>query len=534
MRIAHLTLIVCFSLHAQVDRIEGARIRPHVKFLSSDLLEGRGPGTRGGELAEAYIASQFEAAGLRPAMGDGSYYQAVPLRTVEVLPGMKLTVSSKDKSFELKWLDDFVGTSTAQAPSAVFGSEAVFAGHGIVAPEFGWNDYAGIDVKGKAVVIFTNEPPSEDPKFFKGKALTYYGRWTYKYEEAARQGAAALLIIHTPGTASYGWQVLRANGRPQPQIRRADGTPGLPFAGWVTQEAGARILEGAGLTVESALAAAGRKGFKPLLLKGVSIQGAFQFGLADTVARNVLGKVEGSGSAGEAVIFTAHHDHLGLGEPVDGDRIYNGAVDNATGCAILIEMARAWASMEPKPRRSAIFAAVTAEESGLLGAKYLASNLPVPAGMVMADLNFDSFSPFGRVRDTVLTGADRTTLWPMVENAAERHQLSIKLDPRPEAGSYYRSDHFAFAQAGIPAFSVNMGSDYIGKPPEFAASRSKLFASRYHQPTDEYSDDWDFSGMEQFARFGFALGLDLANAPKLASWQPGDEFLPARARSGVR
>ncbi len=525
-----LALPVC----AQMDRIEGGRIRAHVRFLSSDLLEGRGPGTRGGELAESYIAAQFEAAGLKPGGENGTFFQKVPLRTVEVEQGAELTVSGPGKSFRLNWLDEFVGTSTVQEPSAQFNSDVVFVGHGIVAPEFGWNDYSGADVKGKIVVMFTSEPSSEDEKFFKGKALTYYGRWTYKYEEAARQGAAGALIIHTTPTASYGWQVLRANGRPQPQIRRAAGTPGLAFAGWITEEAGGRMLGLAGKSVAEALASAGKRGFKSELLKDVKVRGSFRFGLKDTEGRNVLAKVEGSRSNGEALFFTAHHDHLGIGELVNGDRIYNGAVDNATGCGLLIEMARAWASMEPKPLRTAYFAAVTAEESGLLGAKYLAQNPPVPAGKVMANLNFDSFSPYGRVRDTVVTGADRTTLWPIVENVAERHQLKVKLDPRPAAGSFYRSDHFAFAQAGIPAFSVNMGSDLIGKPPEFAAGRSKDYASKYHQPTDEYSDAWDFNGMEQFGRFGFALGLDFANAPKLASWHEGDEFLPERIKSGVK
>jgi len=529
-----LMMLLALPVCAQMDRIEGALIRAHVKFLSSDLLEGRGPGTRGGELAESYIAAQFEAAGLKPAGDGGSYFQRVPLRTVEVKPGSELSVTGGGKSFRLNWLDEFVGTSTMQEPTAEFNASAVFVGHGIVAPEFGWNDYSGVDVKGKIVVMFTNEPDSDDSRFFTGKALTYYGRWTYKYEEAARQGAAGVLIIHTTPTASYGWPVLRANGRPQPQIRRTAGVPALAFAGWISEEAGGRLLELAGMTVSGALTSAGKRGFKAETLNDVKVRGSFRFGLKDTEGRNVLARAEGARPNGEGVIFSAHHDHLGVGEAVNGDPIYNGAVDNATGCALLIEMARAWASMEPKPLRTAYFAAVTAEESGLLGAKFLAQNPPVAAGKIMANLNFDSFSPYGRVRDAVLTGADRTTLWPIVENAAERHQLKIKLDPRPAAGSYYRSDHFAFAQAGIPAFSVNMGSDYVGKPPEFAAARSKDYASRYHQPADEYSDAWDFSGMEQFGRFGFALGLDFANAGKLATWQEGDEFLPERVKSWVK
>jgi Zn-dependent M28 family amino/carboxypeptidase len=375
-----------------------------------------------------------------------------------------------------------------------------------------------VDVKGKVVVLFTNEPPSADPKFFQGKALTYYGRWTYKYEEAARQGAVGALIIHTTETASYGWQVVRtSNGRPTVQVRRAEGQPALAFAGWVTKEAGEEIAALAGRTVAELLASADQPGFRAMAMGSLRARAKFSFKVREIETHNVVGMVKGGDPrlAEEAVVYTAHWDHLGVGEAVQGDGIYNGAIDNATGCAMLVEMARAWASMEPKPLRSAYFVAVTAEESGLIGSKFFADNPPIPAARIAANLNFDSYAPFGRVRDTVVTGAERTSFFSTVQSVAARHQLSIQADASPASGSYYRSDHYSFARKGVPAFSVNMGGGYIGKPEGFAAEKRKEYGARYHQPSDEFRADWDFSGMEQFGRFGFALGLEIANLDKI-------------------
>lgn len=519
-------------LFAQADGIQGERIRAHVRFLSSDLLEGRGPGTRGGALAEQYLLAQFQAAGLEPAGGNGSFLQKVPLASVELNPEPALRLSIGGKTASIKWLDEFVGTSYVQTDAVRFASEAIFVGHGIVAPEYDWDDYAGVDVRGKTVVLFTGEPPSDDPKFFGGRALTYYGRWTYKYEEATRRGAAAVLIVHTTPTASYGWQVLRANGRATPMALRKPEEHALSFAGWVTEEVGARIFAGIGSTVAEMLRKADTRGFRAIPLK-MKVEASMSARVSPIGTYNVAGKVTGSDPRlrDQAVVISAHWDHLGVGEPVNGDKIYNGAIDNATGCGLLIEMARAWASMEPRPRRSAIFVAVTAEESGLLGSKYFADNPPIPPGQIAANLNFDSYSPWGRARDAVLNGYDRTTLRPLVESIAKRFQLTIKTDPRPEAGSYYRSDHFAFARAGVPAFSISMGSDYAGKTPEQIAEARKRWTATYHQPSDEYSEDWVFEGMEAAARFGFSLALEIANWDSLPTWVPGDEFLPARRKS---
>jgi Zn-dependent M28 family amino/carboxypeptidase len=503
-------------LAAQMDRIHGSRIRPHVKFLSSDLLTGRAPGTPGGQLAAAYLAAQFEAAGLKPAGDKGTYYQQVPLKLTDVLPGATLSASAGSKSVSFRWEDDFVGRPNTQEERVPINAPAVFVGHGIVAPEFQWNDYEGVEAKGKVVVLFTGEPPSEDPAFFGGKALTYYGRWTYKYEEATRQGALGVIIVHTAPTASYGWPVVKGNARPSPQVARQPGVHALSFAGWVTTEAGNQIFGLSGKTVDEMLKLADTKGFRAVALDA-KVQADLRMKVTPIEPQNVVAMVEGSDPRlkNEAVVFSAHWDHLGQGSPVNGDTIYNGAIDNATGCAMLVEMARAWASMEPKPRRSALFVAVTAEESGLIGSQYFAEKPPIPAASIAANLNFDSYAPFGRVLDAVMTGAEKTSFFPTVQNALKRFNLELKPDPRPEAGSYFRSDHFPFAKVGIPAFSVNMGGTFEGKPTDFGAERRKEYAAKYHQPADEYSDKWDFAGMEQFARFGFALGLDIANLERI-------------------
>lgn len=515
MKLIATALLLSAAALAQISAIQGERIRPHVKFLSSDLLEGRGVGQRGGALATAYIESQFAAAGLKPGAQGGSFLQRVPLKLITMQGSPVMTITEGARKVDLKWLDDFVGHSQAQQTRIPVDAELVFVGHGITAPEFGWDDYAGIDVKGKAVVLFTNEPPSTDPKFFGANALTYYGRWTYKYEEATRRGAAAVLIIHTDATATYGYQVVKANGRPQPQVARAAGAHALAFAGWITQAAGEKLLTLSGENVAGLLKRADTKGFKPFPLQG-RLKLDLSNRIDDVETYNIVGRVDGSDPnlSSEAVVFTAHWDHLGLGDPINGDSIYNGALDNSTGVGMLIEMARAWASMEPKPRRSAIFAAVTAEESGLLGSAYFAQHPPIPVSKLAANLNFDSYAPLGRAKSTVMTGADRTSFFGVVQAAAARHQLTIDPESNPGAGGYFRSDHFPFAKAGVPAFSVNMGSRPAPLPEALAKVQERM-KGNYHQPTDEYYEDWDFSGMEQFARFGVALGLDIANLPTI-------------------
>ena len=519
---------------ADFEEISATRIRPHVKFLASDLLEGRGVGTRGGQLTTEYLAAQFALAGAKPAGDNGTYFQKVMLVGSTTGEDVSMSVSGKGTNLNLKWLDEFVGGSRRQTPNVQFDAEMIFAGHGITAPEFGWDDYKGVDAKGKVVVLFTNEPPSEDPKFFGGRALTYYGRWTYKFENAARHGALGAIIVHTDKSAGYGWEVVRNSWSGEDlEVKLESGEYALAFAGWVTSAAGDKIAASIGKTAEQLLQMADTRDFQAMPLP-LTVKARIPTKVREIETRNVIARVDGSDPklSSEAVAFSAHWDHFGIGVPMDGDAIYNGAVDNATGCAMLIEMARAWASLEQKPRRSALFLAVTAEEGGLRGSEAYAKNPVVPPGKTALALNFDAYYPFGRTQDVVVTGAERTTVWPVVQDAARRMKLDIKPDSKPEQGFFYRSDHFSFAKAGIPAFSINAGTQFLGKPADYGEKIFEEFNQKnYHRPSDEYREDWDFSGMEQMARFGFLIGLNTANQGRLPSWQPGDEFLAAREQS---
>jgi Zn-dependent M28 family amino/carboxypeptidase len=538
MKLPVLFTLLGGTLLAQMTEISGDRIRAHVKFLSSDLLEGRGVGTRGGELASEYMATQFALLGAKPAGDNGTYFQEVSLVGSEPQATSQLSaVTDQGSTIPFKWLDEFVGVNLQQTPDDTFDAPAIFVGHGITAPEYDWDDYKNIDVRGKAVVLFTGEPPSDDPRFFTGRALTYYGRWTYKYEEAARRGAIAAIIIHTAPTASYGWDVVRASwGREDQHEKLAPGQHALALGGWVTKAAGEKIAATLGKTVDELLQMADSRGFHAVPLP-LHFRANMPTKIRQIETRNVVAKVDGSDPElkNQAVLFNAHWDHLGIGEPVGGDPIYHGAVDNGTGCAMLLELARAWAALPQKPRRSAIFISVTSEEAGLLGSRYFGEHPSIPAGQIALALNFDGFQPWGRSRDVVVNGAERTTVFPTVQDAARRFNLAIAPDPRPEAGSYYRSDHFSYARVGIPAFSIEEGQDLLGKP---AGTGAKLFAEwnekRYHQPTDRYRDDWDVAGMVEYARFGLTIATEVANSPRMPTWRTGDEFLPAREKSGVK
>jgi Zn-dependent M28 family amino/carboxypeptidase len=542
IRSSILIAFIAIVAAAQPTEISGQRIRAHVKFLASDLLEGRGVGARGGDLATEYIASQFAIVGAKPAGdpvdGKPTYFQDLTLVGVAPQPQTQLSAATNDgKALAYRWLDDFVGVTNSQKMETSFDADAVFVGHGIVAPEYQWDDYKGVDVRGKVVVLFTGEPPSNDPKFFTGAALTYYGRWTYKYEEATRHGAVAAIIIHTTPTASYGWEVVRSSwGREDQQVKLADGAPALQFAAWITQEKGNELAATVGKSADEWLKTADARGFNAVPLP-VRFRGTIPSKVREIRTRNVVAKIEGSDPQlkDEAVIFSAHWDHLGMGDPVNGDAIYNGAADNATGCGMILEIAHAWSMLPQKPRRSALFVALTAEEAGLRGSEYYGQHPVVPSGKTAAALNFDMFMPFGRPRDVTVNGAERTTMYPFVEEAAKRYELKISPDPRPSAGTYYRSDHFSFARVGIPSFSIDDGQDLAGKP---EGTGKKLFDEfndkRYHQPSDEYREDWDFAGMEVYSRFGMLIGVNVANAPKLPTWHAGDEFLAARVASGVK
>ncbi len=534
-----LLLLLALATSAAIsagEPISPGRIRAHVKFLSSDLLEGRGVGQRGGALATAYLATQFALAGAKPSGEGDDYFQHVPLVGVGTDSDSTLTASAGPQTLPLRWLDDFAGSTQLQLPVADFSGEVVFAGYGITAPEFGWDDFAGADVSGKVLLLFANEPPSKDPKFFGGEALTYYGRWTYKFEQASRKGAIAAILVHTDDTAGYGWDVVRSSwGREAMQMERGEGSPALTFAGWVTREAAGRLLSLAGRSVDELLKLAGSRGFRAVPL-GIRLQGTVRSTVRRLSSRNVAALVPGSDPQlrNEAVVFTAHWDHLGIGQAVEGDPIYNGAVDNATGCAMLLEIARAWALLERKPRRGALFLSVTAEESGLLGSRYHVGHPVFEPSRTAAALNLDSYFPWGLPTSIVVNGAERTTLWPLVRDAARRFQLNIKPDPRPRQGSYFRSDHFPFAEAGIPAFSISMGGDFSGKAEEEIGARRKEFSARhYHRPSDEYHEEWDFAGLAEIARFAFLFGRTVADLEELPTWNAGDPLLEVR-RTGQR
>jgi len=538
--IAALSLVTCgfLSSHLQAQPGDFAisldRIREDIKYLSSDQLQGRGIGTRGEELAVDHIATQFEKAGLKPAGAKGTFYQAVPLVTVTTGPKARLSFTKGKEEIDLRIGDEFTGVAKTQQ-NEDFHADAIFVGHGITAPEFGWDDYAGVDVKDKVVVVFTNEPPSDDVKFFAGKALTYYGRWSYKFEEATRRGAKAVLIIHTNETAGYPYSVVRKLSGAQ--IQRSPDKHALAFAGWLSSNAGDKLLASVGLTVEEALKKADMKGFKAIPL-GVRIKGHVPTTVQKIATRNVIGIVEGSDPAlkSEAVIFTAHWDHLGVSKgSVGTDEIHNGALDNATGSAVLMEMARLWASQKVRSKRSAIFLATTAEESGLLGAYYYADHPVIPLGKTAINVNFDTILPLGIPESVVVSGAERTTAWPLVQQMARKHKLETEPDKRAHLGFYYRSDHFALARGGVPAFSVFPGEKIQGKPADFALKAMEHYIAKvYHTPSDEYHADWDLTGYPVLMRFAFDVARESANAKTLPTWVAGDEFLKAREASGVK
>ena len=519
---------------ASAAAIDPEKIRAHVKFLASDLLEGRGTGQRGGDIAAEYIAAQFALDGLRPAGEKGSFFQDVPMMGVKTLPetSFKL-VPTNGEALTLKNLDDFVTSNESQTQTADIDAPIVFVGYGITAPEYRWDDYKNYDLHGKVALLFVNEPNSDDPKFFKGKALTYYGRWTYKFEETARRGAVATLIIHRTDLASYGWQVVRNSwGSEKSYLRLEPGTPKLQAASWIQLDVAKKLAGMAGLDVDKMFEQAQSRDFKPIELP-VRLQAHVASELRPFVSRNVLAKLPGSGKlADEAVLYTAHYDHLGIDPHMSGHNIYNGAVDNGTGCGILLELARAWSVARPAPARSILFAAVTGEEQGLLGSEYLGKHSPAPPAKITLDLNYDALQPIGEPEEVEVTGAERTTFYPIVQATAKEFGLTIRPDSRPEAGHYYRSDHFSLARVGVPSFSVGQGLKFAGHDAAWGDAQEKDYVDhRYHQPSDEYQEYMDFSGLAKMARFGYALGLKAASQSSLLGWQPGDEFEAARKKS---
>ncbi len=521
------------AAQAAAALIDPEKIRAHVKFLASDLLEGRGPGKRGAELAAEYIATEFALNGLKPAGDNGTFLQKVDLYAVHTdEAATKFTFVPKSGApMPLTYNTDFVTKDEQGEPSADIDAPIVFVGYGIDAPEYGWNDYKGVDVKGKVLLVIVNEPPSTDEKFFKGKAMTYYGRWTYKYEEAARLGAAGVLIIHRTDLASYPWAVVQNSQAVEKSYLKGDPLATLKAASWIQLPTAQKLMQAAGLDLDKEIEAAGKPGFKAVELP-IRLQAHVASVVRPYTSANVVGKVEGADTAEkDAVLYSAHYDHLGIDPNAKGDGIYNGAADNGTGCGILIELGRAFAQSKTPPPHTVYFASVTAEEQGLLGSAYLGMHPPVPAHDVALDLNYDELLPIGIPTSTEVSGSERTQFYPVVEKTAEAFHLTIQPDQFPMAGSYYRSDHFSLARVGIPAFSIGEGTLFRGHDAQWGVDQMKDYTTNhYHQPSDEYHADMDFRGDARMAQFGLILGWQ-ASAGANTAWKPGDEFEKARKKS---
>jgi len=521
-----------------LQAVDPEKIRAHVRFLASDLLEGRGPGQRGGRLAAQYVATQFALYGLKPLGENGGYFQTVPMVNIRTLPDTTFTLAAKNGDTQpLRGGEDYIAVNPMLTPEADVEAPIVFVGYGINAPEYNWNDYAGADVKGKVVLMFVNEPPSPlpatDDSFFKGKALTYYGRWTYKYEEAARQGAAGAILIHQTQMASYPWTVLSRGWGAEQAYLRSDSKPKLLLRSWITFDIARKLFASCRLDIDKLMQQMRQRGFQAIsldaTLKAHVVSSVRQFD-----GQNVIARLEGTDRAQRhrAVLYTAHHDHFGIAPDKPGDNIFNGAIDNATGVAMLLELARVFT--EARPARSVVFATVDAEEQGLLGSEYLGEHPPLPARDVVLNLNFEGLfiMPIGVPEQLQVSGAERTTFYPEVKQVAQAFGMSIKPDPFPEAGYYYRSDHFSLARVGVPAFSVACGNKFAGHDESWGEAQAKDFvAHRYHQPSDEYRPEMDFRANARIAQLAFVLGWHAAQPSVNIDWLRGDEFEAARRSS---
>jgi len=511
-------------------------LRAHIKFLADDLLEGRGTGAAGGQLAAKYIAAQLEALGLKGAGANGSFFQQVSLVGVKADPKTTLVITSQNGKETFRFADDFVAFTGAQTNTVDVDQDLVFVGYGINAPEQRWNDYKGqaADYRDKILVMLVNDPPatSEEPNRFGGRTLTYYGRWTYKYEEAARRGAAGVILLHTDESAGYPWSVVRtSNGSWRFDIARSanDTAPFLKFRSWMTDDAARRMMKLAGKDLTQLRRDAASRDFQPVNL-GLKGSIKLKSDVMRVEAPNVAGILPGKDAAlrDEYVVYSAHWDHFGVGAPdSSGDRIYNGALDNATGVASVIGIAEALTKLPPaqRPKRSVLFLFPTAEEQGLLGAEWYAKHPLVPLNKTAANVNLDSMNVLGPTRDFIPLGAERSTLKAVVDAVARERGMSVSPDARPEQGSFYRSDHFPFAKVGVPSISLKEGNDYVGHPQGWGEEQFRAYnTAHYHQPSDEYRDSWNFEGMVQEAEIALAIGRRIADAPSMPRFNPGDEF----------
>jgi Zn-dependent M28 family amino/carboxypeptidase len=532
------TLLVTASLFAQQSppsagtkvarAVDPGILRAHLEFLADDALEGRAPGTRGGETAAKYIAAQFRRLGLEPAGDSGTYYQRVPI--ISLTPDPKLAIAAPTRA-PLTWKNDFVLWSMRNEDRVTLAADAVFVGYGIVAPEANWNDYAGLDVKGKYVVALVNDPGLVDSTLFRGKILTYYGRWTYKIEEARRQGAAGILLVHTTESATYPWTTV-LSGWTGPQVRLEVPPSSLVVAGWVTKETAGRLFQQGGKNFDELASAAAKPGFQGTPL-GVQIEGSVRSTIRRSETANVLGRLPGKGQlAREAVLIGGHYDHFGIGAPVDGDSIYNGAQDNASGTASVLAVAEAFVRSGVRTSRSLVFVGFAAEESGLIGSQALADNPVIPLKDIAAILNLDVVNLYGRTRDISALGLDQSSLGQVFGQAAAAEGL--KVTENEEAliqGSYFRSDHFSLARVGIPGTSIESGSDFVGRPAGWGKQQhDEYVAKRYHQPSDEILPWFTYDGAIQQLRVTVRTAVLVGDAPAQPVWSRTSEFREAGER----
>ncbi|MDE3156419.1 MAG: M20/M25/M40 family metallo-hydrolase [Acidobacteriota bacterium] len=529
------------AAEAPLPAIDGNAVLQHIKVLASDEYQGRFPGTKGEDLSVAYIQQQFQDLGLAPGNTDGTYIQHVPLVGITPDPSASLVFRKGSHVDRLKFKDDFVASTRRVKPTvSLDNSSLVFVGYGVQAPEYHWDDYKGMDVKGKTLVMLVGDPPVPDPndpakldpKMFGGPAMTYYGRWTYKYEIGAKLGAAGVIIVHETGPAGYPFSVLQSSTGEAFTLETPDGNMNrAAIESWITRDQAVKLFKMAGKDFDALKAAAVKPDFKPVPL-GVTASITLHNTIRRIQSRNVIAKLEGSDPAlkDEYVIYTAHWDHLGIGPAVNGDDIYNGAVDNASGVAGLIELARAFKQLPTPPKRSILFMAVTAEEQGLLGSEYYATHPIYPLAKTLADINMDAMNVWGKTKDLTIVGLGNSQLDDYARRAAAAQGRVLRPDPTPEKGFYYRSDHFNFAKVGVPALDPDSGVDYVGKPDGYGTKvHDDYIAHDYHQPSDQVKPDWDMSGEAQDLELLMRVGYDVAQASSYPQWTPGTEFAAIRA-----
>jgi Zn-dependent M28 family amino/carboxypeptidase len=505
--------------------VDGRVMRSHLEFLADDALEGRKPGTRGGELAAKYIAAQFQRLGLQPAGDSGTYYHNVPIITLTPEPSLKVVAPTPR---DLAYRTDYVLWSMRNDSMTTTRNDLVFVGYGIVAPEWDWNDYKNVDVKDKIVVVLVNDPGLRDSTIFRGPILTYYGRWTYKIEEAQRQGAAGILLVHTTESATYPWTTVQSSWT-GPQVRIEEPPTSLKVAGWLNQDAAARLFRDGGLDLEQSMAQAYKKGFQAQPLK-LQLEASVRSAIRRSGTSNVLGRLPGRGPlAQEVVLIGGHYDHFGISAPVNGDSIYNGAEDNASGTAAVLTAAEAFVRSGTRTDRSIVFVAFTAEEAGLLGSQALVAKPTIPLSRIAAILNLDVMNMYGKTRDVSALGLDQSSLGRDFRNAARAEGLGISVNREALlSGSYFRSDHFPFARAGVPGTSIENGVQYVGQPASYGEQKRKEYTEkRYHQPSDEVLPTFKYDGAVQQLRVIVRTAVSVANAPKQPTWNATSEFREA-------